>query len=95
MMTANLFKRQGTVTLDVAYDACGAIALTGHPLLVSAFADWLSTATGFQGHGVGYPIASPRDLHAALLYEGAKWGVSEIQVDDAKPLQPLPEGAVS
>lgn len=94
MMTAKLFKGHGTVTMDASYDAYDKIALTGPPSLVSAFTDWLKTAIGFEGHGVGYPLASPRDLHAALLYEGERWGVSDIQVDDAKPLPPPPKGAV-
>lgn len=95
MITAKLFNGRGTITLDAPYDGRGTIDLTTEPWLVTAFAGWLKTAIGFQGHGVGYPIASPRDLHAALLYESERWGVSDIQVDDAKPLPPLPAGAVS
>lgn len=95
MITAKLFNKRGTLTIDAAYDAYGKIIITGPPLFVTGFIDWLETAIGFAGHGVGYPWATPRNLHAALISDGAQWSVSDIQVDDAKPLPPLPAGAVS
>ena len=94
-ISANLFNGQGTLTLAVPYDARGPIVLTGPEPLRDMFADWLSAAIGFQGHLVGYPEASPRDLHAALLQHGQQWRVSDIEVDDAAPPATLPEGAVS
>lgn len=94
MMTAKLFNGRGTLTIDAAYDAYGKTVVTGPPLFVSGFTDWLTTAIGFEGHGVGYPWATPRDLHAALMTDGRQWVVSDIQVDDAKPLPPPPKGAV-
>jgi hypothetical protein len=95
MITANLFAKQGALALHVPYDARGDVAVTGPDALVTAFTDWLETAYGFQGHRVGYPKASPRDLHAALLINADRWGISEILVDDAAPPPDLPEGAVS
>lgn len=95
MITANLFAKQGTLALHVPYDARGAVAVTGPDTLVAVFTDWLETAYGFQGHRVGYPNASPRDLHVALLVNADRWGISEILVDDATPAPELPEGAVS
>jgi len=99
MITANI---AGLVrlALDSPYDVPGRIELTGEGPVgagaVEAFADWLSVAVGFQGHTVGYPVASPRDLHAALLGpDAARWRISDLVVTDAAPLAPLPDGAVS
>lgn len=95
MIKATLFAGRGTLALDAAYDTPGPIRLSGPEPLVQSFADWLESAVGFQGHLVGYPEASPRDLHAALLQHGERWRVSGIEVDDARPPAPLPQGAVS
>jgi len=94
-LRAKIFGGQGTLTLAAPYDARGTIVLTGPDLLPDFFADWLSTSIGFQGHAVGYPEASPRDLHAALIEHAARWRVTDIEVDDAAPPEPLPDGAVS
>lgn len=95
MITATLFGGAGALSLDSAYDTPGTIRLSGPGPLVDDFADWLSTATGFQGHLVGYPEASPRDLHTALLAAPGRFRISGVYSDDAAPVAALPDGAVS
>jgi hypothetical protein len=93
-LRAQIFGGMGTLTLDAPYDGRGPIVMTGPPSLLDEFSDWLHIATGFQGHRVGYPVASPRDLHFALEQYAAQWRVSAIECDDASPLGPPPDGAV-
>lgn len=94
-LTAKLFRGLVSLEMDAAYDQWGAISLNGEKTLVAWAADWLNTATGFQGHSVGYPKASPRDVHFALLGKMDDWHITDLLVDDAAPPAPLPKGAVS
>lgn len=95
MITASLFKGSVTLALDASYDSVGAIRLEGDKDLCARVAEWLRGAYGFQGHLVGYPQASPRDLHYALAANAEEWMVEELRVTDAAMPDPLPEGAVS
>lgn len=94
-LTAKLFRGLVILEMDTAYDQWGAISLRGDKHMVSWVADYLATATGFQGHLVGYPNASPRDVHASLLGKVGDWHITDLLVDDAAPPAPLPKGAVS